>query len=53
MMQTWRSYGSYLSAFRGLFFFYVVYVTITRGERVTSDPWQLGTTKYEIATVKN
>jgi heme/copper-type cytochrome/quinol oxidase subunit 1 len=45
-----RSYGSYMSALRGLFFFYVVYVTITRGERVTSDPWQLGTTKYEIAT---
>jgi heme/copper-type cytochrome/quinol oxidase subunit 1 len=45
-----RSYGRYMSALRGLFFFYVVYVTITRGERVTSDPWQLGTTKYEIAT---
>jgi heme/copper-type cytochrome/quinol oxidase subunit 1 len=43
------SYGSYLSAFSGAFFFYIVYVTMTRGERVTSDPWGLGDVKYEIS----
>jgi cytochrome c oxidase subunit 1 len=33
------SYGSYISAFSGLFFFYVVYVTLTSGEKALSDPW--------------
>jgi cytochrome c oxidase subunit 1 len=33
------SYGSYMSAFSGLFFFYVVYVTLTSGEKALSDPW--------------
>ena len=28
------SYGSYISAFSGLFFFYVLFVAFTRGERV-------------------
>jgi heme/copper-type cytochrome/quinol oxidase subunit 1 len=32
------SYGSYISAFSGLFFFYVVYVTLTSGEKALSDP---------------
>ena len=40
------SYGRYLSALRAVFFFYILYVTMTRGERVTSDPWDLGTTRY-------
>jgi len=43
------SYGRYLSALRAVFFFYILYVTITRGERVTSDPWNLGITKYETS----
>lgn len=30
------SYGSYISALSGLFFFYVVYVAFTRGRRVSS-----------------
>jgi cytochrome c oxidase subunit 1 len=33
------SYGSYISAFSGLFFFYVVYVTLTSGKKSVSDPW--------------
>jgi heme/copper-type cytochrome/quinol oxidase subunit 1 len=33
------SYGSYLSAFSGAFFFYVLYVTFTEGERVTANYW--------------
>jgi cytochrome c oxidase subunit 1 len=40
------SYGRYLSAARAVFFCYLLYVTITRGKRVTSDPWDLGTTRY-------
>jgi heme/copper-type cytochrome/quinol oxidase subunit 1 len=46
------SYGSYLSAFSGLFFFYILYVTIVRGERVTSDPWNLRQTNYLISSSK-
>jgi len=30
------SFGSYISALSGLFFFYVIYVTLTQGERVSS-----------------
>ena len=44
------SYGRYLSAFSGLFFFYILYVTIVRGDRVTSDPWNLSQTKYLITS---
>jgi len=33
------SYGSYLSAFSGAFFFYVLYVTFTEGEQVTANYW--------------
>ena len=33
------SYGSYLSILSSLFFFYVVYVTLTRGERCGINPW--------------
>ena len=29
------SFGAYISAFSSLFFFYIVYVTLTSGERVT------------------
>jgi len=43
------SYGRYLSALRAVFFFFILYITITRGERVTSDPWNLGMTRYETA----
>ena len=43
------SYGRYLSALSAVFFFFILYITITRGERVTSDPWNLGITKYEIS----
>ena len=30
------SYGSYISALSGLFFFYVLYVAFTRGKRVSN-----------------
>ena len=34
------SYGSLISAFASVFFFYIVYVTLTQGERVTTtNPW--------------
>jgi len=34
------SYGSLISAFATVFFFYIVYVTLTEGEKVTStNPW--------------
>ena len=33
------SYGSYLSAFSGAFFFYVLYVTFTEGEKVEANYW--------------
>ncbi len=33
------SYGSYLSAFSGAFFFYVLFATFTEGERVDSNYW--------------
>jgi len=36
------SYGSYISALSSLFFFYIVYVTFSEGERVTKrNPWGL------------
>jgi heme/copper-type cytochrome/quinol oxidase subunit 1 len=31
------SFGSYISAFGALFFFYIVYVTLTEGERVIDE----------------
>ena len=33
------SYGSYLSAFSGAFFVYVLFATFTEGERVDSNYW--------------
>jgi len=36
------SYGSYLSILASVFFFYVVYVTLTSGEECPSDPWACG-----------
>ena len=33
------SFGSYLSACSGAFFFYVLYVTMTNGERVKGNYW--------------
>jgi len=33
------SFGSYLSAFSGAFFFYVLFVTMTNGERVKGNYW--------------
>ena len=36
------SYGSYISALSSIFFFYVIYVTFTEGERVSKrNPWGL------------
>ena len=34
------SFGSYLSAISGAFFFYVLFVTFTQGERVGSNYWK-------------
>jgi cytochrome c oxidase subunit 1 len=42
------SYGRMLSTLRAIFFCYLLYVTITRGERVNADPWNLGDTQYQI-----
>ena len=34
------SFGSYISTLSAIFFFYIVYVTLTQGERVTTtNPW--------------
>jgi cytochrome c oxidase subunit I len=34
------TYGSYITTVSALFFFYVIYVTLTEGEKITSnDPW--------------
>ena len=33
------SYGSYLSALSGALFFYVIYVTLTEGEKVEENYW--------------
>jgi cytochrome c oxidase subunit 1 len=33
---TVASFGSYISALSAVFFFYIVYVTLTSGKRVTS-----------------
>jgi heme/copper-type cytochrome/quinol oxidase subunit 1 len=33
------SYGSYLSILASLFFFYVVYATLTQGEKCGINPW--------------
>ena len=33
------SYGSYLNAFSGVFFFYVIYVTLTNGKHVSGNYW--------------
>ena len=33
------SFGSYISAFSALFFFYVVFITLTKGKKTISDPW--------------
>ena len=33
------SYGSYLSILASLFFFYVVYATVTQGEKCVMNPW--------------
>ena len=30
------SFGSYISAISAIFFFYIVYVTLTNGKRITS-----------------
>jgi heme/copper-type cytochrome/quinol oxidase subunit 1 len=34
------SYGSYLSVIGGIFFFYVVYATLTGNERCPKNPWE-------------
>lgn len=34
------SYGSYISTFSSLLFVYIVYVTLTRGDKITkTSPW--------------
>jgi len=33
------SFGSYISAFSGLLFFYIVYLTLTQGKKCNSNPW--------------
>lgn len=43
------SFGSYLSIVASLFFFYVVYVTLTRGEICAHNPWQLGKDKTTLS----
>jgi cytochrome c oxidase subunit 1 len=37
------SYGSYVSVLSALLFFYVVYVTLTRGEKCPRNPWETTT----------
>jgi heme/copper-type cytochrome/quinol oxidase subunit 1 len=39
------SYGSYLSILASVFFFYVVYVTLTQGEKCEDNPWQFDNNK--------
>ncbi len=33
------SFGSYLSLFSALFFFYIIYITLVKGEEVKKNPW--------------
>ena len=34
------SFGSYVSLFASLFFFYIIYITLTKGEKVEgNNPW--------------
>ncbi len=35
------TFGSTVSAFRALFFLYLIYVTLTQGERVGRNPWRV------------
>jgi heme/copper-type cytochrome/quinol oxidase subunit 1 len=36
------SYGSYITTVGALFFFYIVYVTLTDGKKINqNDPWSL------------
>ena len=39
------SYGSYLSILASVFFFYVVYATLTQGEKCEDNPWQFDDNK--------
>ena len=39
------SYGSYLSILASVFFFYVVYATLTQGEKCADNPWQFDDNK--------
>lgn len=43
------SYGSYLSILASVFFFYVVYVTLTQGEKCGNNPWQFGDDKTTLS----
>ena len=46
------SYGSYISALSSIFFFYVIYVTFTEGERVSKrNPWGLKHNKYNSGSL--
>jgi len=45
------SYGSYISAISGLLFFYIVYVTLTRGVPCGNNPWVAE--KRNNAQIKN
>ena len=34
------TYGSYITTVSALFFFYIIYVTLTEGEKIhANDPW--------------
>jgi cytochrome c oxidase subunit 1 len=35
------SYGSYISLFSALFFFYIVYITLTKGSNTVDNPWNI------------
>jgi cytochrome c oxidase subunit 1 len=46
------SYGSYLSVIGGIFFFVVVYATLTGNQRCVNNPWSLGSDPEISPTVE-
>ena len=43
------SWGAYISAFGGLMFFYILYKTLTSGEKAEANPWGEGAETLEWA----
>jgi len=46
------SYGSYISVFASLLFFYIVYVTLTKGQTSVVNPWNFSPKDETVSTLE-